>query len=542
MNIDRHVTPQAIDIALARIAAGEADCYILRPGQEPLPGHGRGVRPLLQLLENQPDALRGAVLADKIIGKAAAMIAMLGGIAEIHTLTASESALAFLAQRGIPAAARRTVPYIINRTGDDMCPLEKTVRTVEDPAEALPLLKATIAKLMAANAAKQTSADTQQKKTEENTMGYLGENIPKLGFGLMRLPMLGDEVDLEQTKQMVDEFLAAGFTYFDTAYGYLGGKSELAAKAALVDRYPRESFQLATKLPAWAGAKTAEDAKQMFWTSLERTGAGYFDFYLLHNLGDERTRYFDDYGIWDFVKELKEKGLVKHIGFSFHDKAEVLDALLSAHPETEFVQLQINYADWDSSVIQSRACYEVARKHNKPVIIMEPVKGGSLANLPAPVAELLREADPARSQAAWALRFAASLPGLVTVLSGMSDLAQLRDNLDTMKNSAPLSAEENEVIRAAQAKLAAIPSVPCTDCRYCVKDCPAGVAIPGVFKSLNTYLVYGNLAGAKGSYGYNCRAGEKAAACLACGQCESVCPQHINIIERLREAAELLGG
>ena len=532
----------AIDAALDRIAAGEADCFILQPGCEPLPGHGRGVRPLLQLLENQPGALRGAVLADKIIGKAAAMVAALGGIAAVHTLTASEAALDFLAKRGIPAAARQTVPYIINRTGDDMCPLEKTVREVEDPAAALPLLKATIAKLMAANAAKQAADNTQKRNKEDDTMDYLGANIPKLGFGLMRLPMLGDEVDIEQTKQMVVEFLAAGFTYFDTAYGYLGGKSEKAAKTALVDRYPRESFQLATKLPAWAGAKTAEEARQMFYTSLERTGAGYFDFYLLHNLGDERTRYFDDYGIWDFVKELKAQRLVRHIGFSFHDKAEVLDALLSTHPETEFVQLQINYADWDSAVIQSRACYEVARKHNKPVIIMEPVKGGSLANLPAPVAEILHEADPARSQAAWALRFAASLPGLVTVLSGMSDLAQMRDNLATMKDAAPLTADENAVICAAQTKLAAIPSVPCTDCRYCVKDCPAGVAIPGVFKSLNTYLIYGNLAGAKGSYGYNCRTGEKAAACLACGQCESVCPQHINIIERLREAAELLGG
>ena len=373
-------------------------------------------------------------------------------------------------------------------------------------------------------------------------MAYLGENIPKLGFGLMRLPMNGDAVDVEQTKTMVDMFLDKGFTYFDTAYGYLNGKSEAAIKEALVDRYPRESFQLATKLPAWAGAKNAEEAKQMFYTSLERTGAGYFDFYLLHNLGDNRTHYFYDYDMWSFVMELKEKGLVKHVGFSMHDTAENLDAVLTEHPEMEFVQLQINYADWESPTVQSRACYEVARKHNKPVIIMEPVKGGSLANLPAPVAEILHEADPARSQAAWALRFAASLPGLVTVLSGMSDLAQMRDNLATMKDAAPLTADENAVICAAQTKLAAIPSVPCTDCRYCVKDCPAGVAIPGVFKSLNTYLIYGNLAGAKGSYGYNCRTGEKAAACLACGQCESVCPQHINIIERLREAAELLGG
>ncbi len=540
MNTNRHVTSQDIDAALARIAAGEADCYLLRPGQEPLPGHGRGVRPLLQLLENQPDALCGAVLADKIIGKAAAMFSVLAAAAEIHTLTASESALAFLAQRGVPAAAQKTVPYIINRTGDDMCPLEKTVRTVEDPAEALPLLKATIAKLMAANAAAQKTED--QPKTEEATMTYLGENIPKLGFGLMRLPMLDGEVDIEQTKQMVDAFMAAGFTYFDTAYGYLGGKSEMAAKTALVDRYPRESFQLATKLPAWAGAKTAEEAKQMFWTSLERTGAGYFDFYLLHNLGDNRTQCFDDFGLWDFVKALKGKGLVKHIGFSFHDKASVLDALLCAHPEVEFVQLQINYADWESVTIQSRLCYEVARKHGKPVIIMEPVRGGSLANLPESAASILKAAAPDRSQPAWALRFAASLPGLVTVLSGMSNMEQMLDNLATMKDFAPMDETERGVIADVQAALAAIPSVPCTECRYCVKACPAGIAIPAVFKALNNYLVYNNLAGAKGNYGFACTQGAKASACLACGQCEAVCPQHIDVIARLQQAADLLEG
>ena len=206
-------------------------------------------------------------------------------------------------------------------------------------------------------------------------MAYLGENINKLGFGLMRLPMIGGrdgEVDIEQVREMVDLFMAKGFTYFDTAYGYANGKSEEAAKTALVDRYPRESFQLATKLPAWAGPKTAEEAKQMFWTSLERTGAGYFDFYLLHNCGGERTAVFDNFGIWDYVRELKEKGLVRHIGFSFHDTADELDRLLTAHPDMEFVQLQINYADWENGSVQSRKCYETALKHNKPIVIMEP--------------------------------------------------------------------------------------------------------------------------------------------------------------------------
>ena len=264
-------------------------------------------------------------------------------------------------------------------------------------------------------------------------MTYLGQEIRKLGFGLMRLPMIGDEVDIEQTKQMVDLFLSKGFTYFDTAYGYLGGKSEKAVKTALVDRYPRESFQLATKLPAWAGANTAEEAQNMFYTSLERTGAGYFDFYLLHNLGDSRTKAFDRFGIWDFLAEQKKKGLIKHLGFSFHDKADKLDELLTLHPDMEFVQLQINYADWESASIQSRACYEVARKHGKPVIIMEPVKGGSLASLPAPIEKIFKDADPEASLPSWAIRFAASLDGLVTVLSGMSTLEQMQDNLSFME-------------------------------------------------------------------------------------------------------------
>lgn len=224
---------------------------------------------------------------------------------------------------------------------------------------------------------------------------YLGESIPKLGFGLMRLPMNGEKIDVEQTKKMVDKFISEGFCYFDTAYGYNDGASEAAAKEALVDRYPREKFLLATKLPAWAGAKSREEAEQMFYTSLERTGAGYFDFYLLHNLGEERTHFFDDYDIWNFLQERKKEGLIRHLGFSMHDKADVLDRILTEHPEMEFVQLQINYADWEDPTIESRKCYEVARKHGKPVIIMEPVKGGTLANPPKEVTDILKTADAA---------------------------------------------------------------------------------------------------------------------------------------------------
>ncbi|MCL2826584.1 MAG: aldo/keto reductase [Eggerthellaceae bacterium] len=373
-------------------------------------------------------------------------------------------------------------------------------------------------------------------------MAYLGEEIPKLGFGLMRLPEIEKDgekaIDIEQVKEMVDAFLGAGFMYFDTAFGYHGGMSEVAIKTALVDRYPRESFQLATKLPAWM-AKDADAAKAMLATSLARTGAGYFDFYLLHNIGAARAKFFDDYGIWDFVHEQKEKGIIKHLGFSFHDKAALLEEVLKAHPEVEFVQLQINYADWESPVVESRKCYEVARAAGKPVVIMEPVKGGSLAKLPESVAAIFQEADPQAPLPSWALRFAASLDGLVTVLSGMSTIGQMQENLAVMRNFKPLSPAERLVVERAQQALQAIPHVPCTDCRYCMKDCSVGIQIPGVLGALNTYLTYGDLEAARRGYFFSTM-GVKASACIECGNCERVCTQQIAVISELKRAVELL--
>lgn len=371
---------------------------------------------------------------------------------------------------------------------------------------------------------------------------YLGEQIPKLGFGLMRLPLKKDTIDLEQTKEMADLFLKEGFCYFDTAYGYLDGKSEKAVKEVLVDRYPREKFLLATKLPAWAGAKNAEEAKQMFTTSLERTGAGYFDFYLLHNLGEDRTHFFDDYGIWEFLAQKKEEGLIRHLGFSLHDKADVLDRILTEHPEMEFVQLQINYVDWEDPSIESRKCYEVARKHKKPVIIMEPVKGGTLANPPREVTDLLKQANPDASPSSWAIRFAASLDGVITVLSGMSNLTQMIDNLSYMKEWSPLSDTEQEVIEKAREIYNSYPKVPCTSCAYCMKGCPQKIAIYGSFQAYNIYSMYGDLEGAKGKYLWNTdgHGWGRASSCISCGKCEKVCPQHIPIREELKKVAAVL--
>lgn len=365
-------------------------------------------------------------------------------------------------------------------------------------------------------------------------------DIKKLGFGLMRLPQKDGKIDIVQVKQMVDRFLAEGFTYFDTAWAYAG--SEDAIRQALVERYPRDRFLLATKNAAWIDCKCREDAIKQFDISLQRTGAGYFDFYLLHNLGESRTHFFDDFDLWNWIQEKKRQGLIRHAGFSFHSAPEELDALLTAHPEMEFVQLQINYADWDNPAIQSRRCYEVARKHGKPVIVMEPVKGGMLATPPAPVEQILKASDPQASNASWAIRFAADLDGVITVLSGMSSLEQMEDNLACMKRFSGLTTVQKQTIVQAQEALAEIPLIPCTNCNYCAKVCPKNIGISGSFTAMNYLTLYSSREMAVnqenwlvGRHGKN-----RANECIKCGKCEQACPQHIHIRDELEQVSKVL--
>ncbi len=365
----------------------------------------------------------------------------------------------------------------------------------------------------------------------------------RLGFGLMRLPLSDPDdpagIDMERTKQMVDTFLERGFTYFDTAWMYCGFQSENAAREALVERYPRDRFTLATKLHA-GFLQSKEDRDRIFNEQLAKTGVEYFDYYLLHDIGQDHYKVYTELDCFQWLQEKKRQGLVKHIGFSYHDNAELLDQVLTEHPEMEFVQLQINYLDWDSAGIQSGKCYETAVKHKKPVIVMEPVKGGTLANVPEGVERLFKDVHPDWSVSSWAIRFAASLDNVMMVLSGMSSMEQLLDNTEYMAEFQPLNAEEQQTIREAAAMINSNIVIPCTGCSYCTDGCPMKIAIPKYFSLYNADLQEIKEKGwtPQGEY-YDRLTGTfgKASACVACGQCEGVCPQHLPIIEHLKEVA-----
>ena len=362
----------------------------------------------------------------------------------------------------------------------------------------------------------------------------------KLGFGLMRLPEKDGEIDLEQVCRMADQYLAAGFTYFDTAYVYHGGKSETAAREAIVKRHPRDSFTLATKLPAWE-IHEESDIERIFQEQLARAGVEYFDFYLLHSIEDGSN--YDTYVKYDCfawgVKK-KEEGKIRHFGFSFHGSPELLETILDAHPEVEFVQIQYNYLDRTNPVVQSQRLYEILTSRGIPIIVMEPVRGGALAHLSESQEAKLRARQPEKSIASWALRFVGSQPGVMTILSGMSDQAQMEDNISTFTKFEPLAEDETALINEITDEILSVPQIGCTACRYCVDGCPMHISIPDVFRAVNTLRRDPKDWHSRSFYGELIQNNGKASECIACGQCEGVCPQHLPIISLMQEASELL--
>lgn len=359
-----------------------------------------------------------------------------------------------------------------------------------------------------------------------NSFNLIQKNF---GFGYMRLPMMGEEVDIPQTSKMVDAFLENGFNYFDTAHGYIGGKSELAVKACLSSRYPRDTYILTNKLSAPCYQKE-EDIRPLFQQQLEACGVDYFDFYLIHAVSAARMPFYEGTGAFRIAQELKQEGKVRHIGMSFHDKAEVLDEILTKHPELEVVQIQFNYVDYEDEKVESRKCYEVCRKHGKPVIIMEPVKGGSLVNLPTAAQKILDRLEGG-SNASYAIRFAASFEGVIMVLSGMSTMEQMEDNLSYMKDFQPLTQKEQEVLNKVCAIFRNQGLIPCTACRYCTEVCPQGIAIPELFAALNAKRSDNPIPEVTGG---------KPSDCIGCGKCEETCPQDLKIRQLLTVAAEEL--
>jgi len=362
------------------------------------------------------------------------------------------------------------------------------------------------------------------------------ENVKKnFGFGCMRFPMRDKEVDYDLTSKMIDTFMENGFNYFDTAHGYIGGKSEGAIKKCLTSRYRRDEYILVNKLTE-SFFKKEEDIRPFFDSQLEACGVEYFDLYLMHAQNEKYFKKYKECRAYETAFDLKKEGKIKHVGISFHDKAEVLDRILTEYPELEAVQIQLNYVDYDDGSVEGKKCYEVCVKHGKPVIVMEPVKGGSLVKLPDQ-AQKIFDSLGGGSNASYALRFAAGFENVKMVLSGMSNMEQLEDNISVMKDFKPLSEIEAEAVARVCAIFKSAELIPCTGCQYCVSSCPAGISIPNLLADMNAKNVYKSW-NSDWYYMVHTQSGGKASDCIECGQCEKVCPQNLKIPQLLKDVAQ----
>ncbi|MBR0235353.1 MAG: aldo/keto reductase [Clostridia bacterium] len=364
---------------------------------------------------------------------------------------------------------------------------------------------------------------------------FFSEAKRNFGFGCMRLPMRDGEVDKEEFSKMVDAFIDAGFNYFDTAHGYLGGKSETAIRDCLSSRHDRSEFLLTNKLSSNFFEKT-EDIRPLFESQLRACGVDYFDFYLMHAQDSIKYEKYTRLHAYETAYKFKEEGLIRHFGLSFHDKADLLDRILTEHPEVEVVQIQFNYIDYDDAAVQSRLCYDVCVKHNKPVIVMEPVKGGSLVNLPDGAKKILDDLGGG-SPASYAIRFAASFDNIFMVLSGMGNMDMMNENVGFMKDFVPLDDRELDALSRVREEMGRLHLIPCTACRYCMEKCPLGISIPDLFACMNAKTAF---SGWNADYYYenvHTSAGRRASDCLKCGACESICPQHLEIRDLLEKVA-----
>jgi len=371
--------------------------------------------------------------------------------------------------------------------------------------------------------------------------------MKKLGFGFMRLPLLSKEdqasFDFALLNKLVDTFIERGFSYFDTALTYHGSKSEEAIRKAVVERHPRDAFQLATKLPPRV-LKSQEEQEEIFNEQLAKTGVTFFDYYLVHNIGYSSYQQAKQFNTFEFVQRKKREGKIRKVGMSFHDTPELLDEVLTAHPELDFVQLQLNYIDWENPGVQSRRCWETARRHNKPIIVMEPCKGGNLAKVPQEAEKLMKASNPGASIPSWAIRFAASQEGVFMVLSGMNTMEQVQDNTSYMADFKPLCAEEYEIIGQVADIINKNTAIACTNCRYCEEGCPQKIAIPDYFALYNSIksTTSGNFSSQFVYYLNLTETHGRARECIECGECAKTCPQHLAIPELLKDVSKTFDG